>query len=71
MRPAAPRTPTLTCSPITPSYPKSIGVLPRGNVRKPEQNWERYYSPEQRERFQRSERLLFAMFPEYADEPGE
>lgn len=46
-------------------------VLPRGNVRKPEQNWERYYSPEQRERFQRSERLLFAMFPEYADEPGE
>ena len=49
---------------------ESEKVLPPEGGRRPEQTWERYYSPETKRRFRESERLLFAMFPEFDEGPA-
>ncbi len=40
-------------------------ILPQGKGRTKGQKWQRYYTPELRQRVRRSDRLIFAMFPEF------
>ncbi len=40
-------------------------VLPGGKGRGPDQRWERYYTPELKQRVRQREGLLFAIFPEF------
>jgi hypothetical protein len=45
-------------------------VLPSGKGRRADQRWERYYTPELRRLVREKERLLFALFPEFDEEPA-
>ena len=40
-------------------------ILPRGKGRSPEQQWQKYYTPELKQQVREKERLLFTMFPEF------
>jgi hypothetical protein len=40
-------------------------VLPREGGRSPDQSWQRYYTPELKQRVRYRERLLFALFPQF------
>ncbi len=40
-------------------------ILPGGKGRSEEQKWERYYTPELKNRIRRRERLLFRLFPQF------
>jgi hypothetical protein len=40
-------------------------ILPQGKGRTKGQKWEKYYTPELRQRVRRSDRLIFTMFPEF------
>ena len=45
--------------------PEMGRVLPQGKGRRPEQKWERYYSPELKQWVREREWALFALFPEW------